>query len=173
MQISGNYDNYQNNCSAQLEEKQDTHTVQQAKETVKSAEVKGSDRLSEPQDEYISSKKFENKPAGLYWVGQDEKGNTKVFFDDPNKVDSSDETKQLKTERDSLEAKDSKESRASGKNPEKPEEKCTTNTDRVDREIRKLKEKKQKLEQQLQAASGDEKKIRERLNYVLSGSEKI
>ena len=34
-----------------------------------------------------------------------------------------------------------------------------TNRDKVDREIKKLKEKRQKLEQQIQSASGDEKKI--------------
>lgn len=39
--------------------------------------------------------------------------------------------------------------------------KCTTNTDKVEQEIRNLKEKRQLLEQQIKAASGDEKKVRE------------
>lgn len=45
--------------------------------------------------------------------------------------------------------------------PKKAGEKCVGNTDKVDREIRELKEKKKKLEQQLKAASGDEKKTKE------------
>ncbi|MBD5394007.1 MAG: hypothetical protein HDR71_07000 [Lachnospiraceae bacterium] len=39
--------------------------------------------------------------------------------------------------------------------------KCTTNTDKVDREIRKLKEQKQQLEQKINAAAGDEEKVKE------------
>ncbi len=45
--------------------------------------------------------------------------------------------------------------------PKKSEEKCTGSTDEVDREIKKLKEKKKQLEQQIQSAAGDEKKVRE------------
>lgn len=41
------------------------------------------------------------------------------------------------------------------------QEKCTGSTDQVDREIKKLKEKKKQLEQQIQSAAGDEKKVRE------------
>lgn len=40
-------------------------------------------------------------------------------------------------------------------------EKCTVNTDKVDREIQKLKEEKKQILQQIKAANGDEKKIRE------------
>lgn len=43
--------------------------------------------------------------------------------------------------------------------PKKDAKTCTGNTDQVDREIRKLKEKAQQLEQQIRAASGDEKKV--------------
>jgi len=39
--------------------------------------------------------------------------------------------------------------------------KCATNTDKVDREIEKLKGQKQQLEQQINAASGDEEKVKE------------
>lgn len=39
--------------------------------------------------------------------------------------------------------------------------KCTTNTDKVDREIKKLKEQKQQLEQKINAAAGDEEKVKE------------
>ncbi len=51
-------------------------------------------------------------------------------------------------------------------NPGKAEEKCTGNTDQVDREIKKLKEKKKELEQQIQSASGDEKKVKELENKL-------
>ena len=39
--------------------------------------------------------------------------------------------------------------------------KCTANTDEVDREIKKLKEQKQQLEQKINAAAGDEEKVKE------------
>ncbi len=45
--------------------------------------------------------------------------------------------------------------------PKKTEEKCIGNTDSVDREIRGLKEKVKQLKQQIRAAGGDEKKVRE------------
>ena len=45
--------------------------------------------------------------------------------------------------------------------PKKPADKCTTDTSGVDREIKNLKAQKKQLEQQIKAASGDEKKIRE------------
>ncbi len=58
-------------------------------------------------------------------------------------------------------SEDSKAPKVGGDSQGKPAEKCVTNTDKVDREIKKLKEKKQQLEQKIQSASGDEKKIRE------------
>ena len=69
----------------------------------------------------------------MYRVGEDENGNQKVFFDDPQKSDNSG----------------------------KPAEKCTANTDKVEREIRKLKEKEQELKQQIQSNCGNEKKVKE------------
>lgn len=47
------------------------------------------------------------------------------------------------------------------RDPKKAEETCTGNTDRVDREISKLKERVKQLEQQIRAAGGDERKVRE------------
>ena len=44
---------------------------------------------------------------------------------------------------------------------EKAEEKCTGDTGKVDREIEQLKEKKKQLEQQIQSAGGDSKKVQE------------
>lgn len=45
--------------------------------------------------------------------------------------------------------------------PKENAKKCTTNTDQVDREIKRLKEQKQQLEQQIKAAFGDEKRVKE------------
>ena len=112
-------------------------------------------RAEQAKDEYISSEKSETKPVGLYRIGQDENGSRKIFFDAP-KADHADG----KDDR-SGEGEDGKGPKVSGDNQGKPAEKCVTNTDKVDREIKKLKEKKQQLEQQIQSASGDEKKIRE------------
>ncbi|MDE7223977.1 MAG: hypothetical protein K2O34_09375 [Acetatifactor sp.] len=150
MQINGNYDHSKADCAERMKEKQAAERSEKAKEAEKAAERKSSGKLSEPQDEYIRSKKSGKEPTGLYRVGQDENGNRKIFFDDP------------KAEKDrSREGEDGKEPKVSGNRQGKPAEKCVTNTDKVDREIKKLKEKKQQLEQQIQSASGDEKKIRE------------
>lgn len=104
--------------------------------TDKEKEVKGTQndvKASAPSDEYVSSEKSGARPSGLYRVGQDENGNKKIFYDDPKKTGQ----------------------------PEDSEEKCVGNTDQVDKEIRALKEKKKQLEQQIQAASGDESKVKE------------
>lgn len=87
------------------------------------------------KDEYIDSENSDRKVSGLYRLGQDEKGNPKVLYEDPEK-------------------------RAKGE-PVKPAEECTGSTDQVDREIEKLKAQKKQLEQQVKAAKGDEKKTKE------------
>lgn len=155
MQVNGNYEYSRTDYAERAKEKQAAERAEKAKETEKAAEEKKSGRLSEPQDEYISSEKSGKKPTGLYRVGQDENGNRKIFFDDP-KADHADG----KDDR-SGEGEDGKGPKVSGDNQGKPAEKCVTNTDKVDREIKNLKEKKQQLEQQIQSVSGDEKKIRE------------
>ena len=155
MQVKGNYDHSRSDCAERVKEKQAVWMEEKAKEAEKAAEGKKSGRLAEPQDEYISSEKSGEKPAGLYRVGRDENGNRKIFFDAP-KADHANG----KDDR-SGEGEDGKEPKASGGIQGKPAEKCVANTDKVDREIKKLKEKKQQLEQQIQSASRDEKKIRE------------
>ena len=170
MQIHGNYDHSGTDYTEQVKEKQAVWSAEKAKDAEKAkaaemaAEGKNSGRLSEPRDEYISSEKSGQKPTGLYRVGQDENGNRKIFFDDPK----ADHKKAVHAEEglkpeesSSREGEDGKGPKASGDSQGKPAEKCVTNTDKVDREIKKLKEKKQQLEQQIQSASGDEKKIRE------------
>ena len=134
MQIYGSYDHSGTDYEERVKEKQAAERLEKAKETEKAEEEKNAGKLSEPQDEYISSERSEKKPTGLYRVEQDENGNRKIFFDDP---------------------------KVSGDSQGKPAEKCVANTDKVDREIKKLKEEKQQLEQQIRSALGDEKKIRE------------
>ena len=155
MQVHGNYDHSRTDYAERVKEKQAVWRAEKAKEAEKAAEEKKPGKLSEPQDEYISSEKSGKKPTGLYRVGQDENGSRKIFFDDP-KADHADG----KDDR-SGEGEDGKGPKVSGNSKGKPAEKCVTNTDKVDREIKNLKEEKQQLEQQIQSASGDEKKIRE------------
>ena len=150
MQIYGNYDHSDTDYAERGKEKQAIRRAEKAKEAEKATEGKNSGKLSEPQDEYISSEKLEKKPTGLYRVGQDENGNRKIFFDDPkaDHVNGKDDRPK--------EGENGKGSKAIGDSQGKPAEKCVANTDKVDREIKKLKEKRQQLEQQIQSASGDE-----------------
>lgn len=136
MQVNGNYDPSRTDYAERVREKQAAEREEKAKEAAA--------KLSEPQDEYISSEKSGKKPTGLYRVGRDENGSRKLFFDDPKAAHA-----------------DGKGPKIDGNSQGKPAEKCVSNTDKVDREIKKLKEKKQQLMQQIQSASGDEKKIRE------------
>ena len=155
MQIHGNYDYSGTGYAERVKEKQADQRAEKAKEAEKAAEEKNAGKLSEPRDEYISSEKSGQKPTGLYRVGQDENGNRKLFFDDPKAGRADGKDGRLGK------GADGKGPKVSGDSQGEPEEKCVANTDKVDREIKKLKEKKQQLEQQIQAASGDEKKIRE------------
>ena len=154
MQVNGNYEHSRTDFAERVKEKQTVWRAEKAKEAEKAAEEKKSGKLSEPQDEYISSEKSGKKPTGLYRVGQDENGNRKIFFDDP-KAGHAD-----RKDGCSGEGEDGKAPKVSGGSQGKPEEKCVANTDKVDREIKKLKEKKQRLEQQIQSASGDEAPFR-------------
>lgn len=117
------------------------------------------------QDAYISSAASGEKPNGLYYVGQDESGSRKVFFNDPKKADRAGENAQPERMPNDSD-KDKKAPGVNDKDPDNGEEKCVGNTDQVDREIRELKEKKQKLEQQLKQASGDEEKTKELENKL-------
>ncbi len=154
-EMNGNYDHSGTDYAERMEEKQAVRRAEKAEEAEKVAEEKNSGKLSEPQDEYISSEKSGKKPTGLYRVGQDENGNRKIFFDDPKAGHAKEQDDR------SEKNEDGKAPKVGGDSQGKPAEKCVTNTDKVDREIKKLKEKKQQLEQQIQSASGDEKKIRE------------
>ena len=154
-QGQGSYDYSVSDYAERVKEKQADQRAEKVKEAEKAAEEKNAGKLSEPRDEYISSEKSGQKPAGLYRVGRDENGNRKIFFDDPKAHPANGRDDR------SEESKDAKAAKAGEESQGKPAEKCVANTDKVDREIKKLKEKKQQFKQQIQSASGDEKKIRE------------
>ena len=158
MQISGNYAQSRTDYAEKVKEKQTAEKAEKAKEAQEAQKASGekvSGRLSEPQDVYIHGEKSEKESVGLYRIGQDEDGSRKILFDDPAKADRADNKGEPKAD------ENGKKLKADGNSQGKPVEKCVVNTDKVDREIKKLKEKKQQLEQQIQSASGDEKKIRE------------
>jgi len=133
MEISNRYENHYLDKIQQDKEKEITENNEKKDKT---------GNIPTPKDEYISSEKSLVKPSGIYRIGQDEKGNPKVLYDDPKKD---------KKGKDVKPAQESAESA----------EEITVNTDQVDREIEKLKEKKKQMEQQLRMADGDEKKIKE------------
>ncbi len=87
-------------------------------------EASGPDAPVKPapvMDEYVPGE--EHIPSGLYWVGKDEAGAPKVYFDDP-------------------EAKPASKDKA---------ERCTTNTDKVDRELERLRRRAEELARQFDA----------------------
>ena len=84
-------------------------------------------------DEYVPEEKPE--PSGRYWLGKDEDGKPKIYFDAPDASDASDGDKGAEGPEKSGSDKDGQS--------------CTCNTDKVDREIEKLKKQKQELEQQI------------------------
>ncbi len=66
MQIHGNYDHSGTDYTERVKEKQADQRAEKVKEAEKAAEEKNAGKLSEPQDEYISSEKSGQKPTGLY-----------------------------------------------------------------------------------------------------------
>lgn len=90
-------------------------------------------------DEYVPEEKPE--PSGRYWLGRDEDGQPKLYFDDPE------------LPADATQKPDS----AQEKSPGGKAERCTGSTDRVDREIERLKQKKEELERQISAQTDDTK----------------
>ena len=140
MQINESYKYPGTYYEEQVKEKQAVERADKEKEE----ETKNSGKLSEPHDKYISSEKSEKKPVGLYWLGRDENGGRKIFFNDPKAA-----------------CADGKKKKKAGGGQGEPDEVCVANTDRVDRDIRQLKKKRQELEQKIRSASGNERKIRE------------
>ncbi len=88
-------------------------------------------------DEYVPEEKQE--PSGCYYLGKDENGQPKIYFDGPEQDEGAD---------------DPEPKAADGKKAET----CTGNTDQVDREIERLKKEKEQLERQINSETDEIKK---------------
>lgn len=99
-------------------------------------------------DEYVPEEPRE--PSGRYWMGRDEDGQPKIYFDRP--------------ERGDIPAEEIPQQNQGSRGPEKKdgekEEKYACNTDKVDREIETLKKKRAELERRLNTET-DEAKIKD------------
>ena len=124
---------------------------------VQKPEEEARDRQLKPvMDEYVPEEPQE--PSGRYWMGKDEDGQPKIYFDDRSQA--ADAPKQPE---DAPEAEEPKQAGQGAKGPEGKKDKGETwecNTDKVDREIEKLKKKQQELEQRLNTET-DEAKIKD------------
>lgn len=86
MKMNGNYNDFRTNYAEQLKTEQTLERMERTEginEVQK--EIKASDRIPVPRDEYTSSEKSGVKPSGLYQLGQDKDGSRKIIFDDPKK----------------------------------------------------------------------------------------
>ena len=111
-------------------------------------------QLKPVMDEYIPEEPQE--PSGRYWMGKDEDGQPKIYFDDPERAANA-----PKQPEDTPEAEEPDPAGQGAKGPEgKKDETWECNTDKVDREIEKLKKKQQDLEQRL-GTETDEAKIKD------------
>ena len=130
--------------------------VQGASKVQKPEEEAQGRQLKPVMDEYVPEEPQE--PSGRYWMGKDEDGQPKIYFDDPERA--ADAPKQPE---DAPEAEEPDSADQGAKGPEGKRDKDETwecNTDKVDREIEKLKKKQQELEQRLNSET-DEAKIKE------------
>ena len=96
-------------------------------------------------DEYVPEEPRE--PSGRYWVGKDEDGQPKIYFDDRSRAEDA-----AKQPEGTPEAEEPDPAGQGAKGPEGKKDKGETwecNTDKVDREIEKLKKQQQELEQRL------------------------
>jgi len=108
---------------------------------------------NDKHDEYIHGE--DTKPTGLYKLGRDSNGKPKILYDDPKKAQNADDSDKKQPKADDT---GKKQPKADGADDTRE---YTVNTNKVDREIKKLKEEKKQLEQQLSAAQGDDKKVKE------------
>ena len=94
-------------------------------------------QLKPVMDEYVPEEPQE--PSGRYWMGKDEDGQPKVYFDDQSRAADAPKHPEGKKDKDEV---------------------WEGNSDKVDREIEKLKKKQQELEQRLNTET-DEAKIKD------------
>jgi len=100
--------------------------------------------LKPVMDEYVPEEPQE--PSGRYWMGKDENGQPKIYFDDPERAADNPQKP---------------EAAPDAEGPEKGgEECCECDTDKVDREIEQLKKEQQELERRLNTET-DEAKIKD------------
>ena len=140
---------------------QQFHAVQNKKGPAESRADNTQARKQEEmrRDEYVKGEPGQETSAGIYHVTQDENGDRKVQYDDPNQP-ATDKPAPDQPASDKPAPDQPDPARPEKDDPEKPVEECTTNTDRVDREIAKLKEENQRLQQEIRSASGDEEAVR-------------
>ena len=117
-------------------------------------------QLKPVMDEYIPEESQE--PSGRYWMGKDEDGQPKIYFDDPERAADAPKQPEGAPEKPDADAPEEPDPAGQGaKGPEgKKDETWECNTDKVDREIEKLKKKQQDLEQRL-GTETDEAKIKD------------
>ena len=112
--------------------------------------------LKPVMDEYIPEEPQE--PSGRYWMGKDEDGQPKIYFDDPERAANA-----PKQPEDTPEAEEPDPAGQGAKGPEGEKDKDEVwegNSDKVDREIEKLKKRQQELGQRLNTET-DEAKIKD------------
>ena len=120
-------------------------------------------RLTPVMDEYVPKKPQE--PSGCYWMGKDEDGQPKIYFDDPERAAEAPKQPEgaldtKKPDADAPEAEEPNPADQGAKGPEGKKDKDEVwegNTDKVDREIEKLKKKRQELVQRLNTETGEAK----------------
>lgn len=108
--------------------------------------------LKPVKDEYVPEGEKKREPYGRYWLGKDENGGPKIYFDGPEAAEEDPASSRAEgtpgvPEKPEKDEKPEAPGKAAGKGGK--EEKCTGSTDEVDREIKRLKEKKEKLEAKL------------------------
>lgn len=127
------------------------HKVNEPPKTQQPEDESKEHPLKPATDEYIPEKKED--PAGRYWLGKDEDGKPKIYFDNPQRTADTPNPGTPDVDKKAAVP----EKKASG---DKDEKTCTGNTDKVDREIEKLKKKQKELKSQLNSET-DETKIEE------------
>ena len=123
---------------------------------VQKPEEAQSRRLKPVMDEYVPEEPQE--PSGRYWMGRDEDGQPKIYFDDPERAANA-----PKQPEDTPEAEEPDPAGQGAKGPEGEKDKDEVwegNSDKVDREIEKLKKRQQELGQRLNTET-DEAKIKD------------
>ena len=112
-------------------------------------------QLKPARDEYIPEEKRE--PSGRYWLGRDEDGQSRVYFDDPERAADAPQKRDEFPDADNPDK--AREAEIPGKKAanDRKAETCTGNTDAVDREIEKLKKKQEELKRQIHSETDDTK----------------